>query len=90
MKLKFKDQAYQAEAVNAVIECFNGQHRHEGILYRVDPGDQSKRQMDMFDESGFKNADYDIDEARILKNIQTIQKKQNIPRYGTLVKLAQI
>ncbi|HAU0553853.1 TPA: restriction endonuclease subunit R [Legionella pneumophila] len=79
MKLKFKHQAFQAEAVNAVIECFNGQQRHEGILYRVDPGAKSKRQMDIFDESGFKNADFDIDEARILKNIQAIQKRQNIP-----------
>ncbi|MFO2766930.1 DEAD/DEAH box helicase family protein [Legionella pneumophila serogroup 1] len=35
--------------------------------------------MDIFDESGFKNADFDIDEARILKNIQAIQKRQNIP-----------
>ena len=65
MKLKFKHQPYQEEAVNAVIECFNDQQRHEGILYRVDPGAQSKGQMDIFDESGFKNADYDIDEARI-------------------------
>ncbi|HAT1982217.1 TPA: DEAD/DEAH box helicase family protein [Legionella pneumophila] len=79
MKLKFKHQVYQAEAVNAVIECFKGQKRHEGILYRVDPGVQSNGQMDIFDESGFKNADLDIDEAQILKNIQAIQKKQNIP-----------
>ncbi|HBB7077788.1 DEAD/DEAH box helicase family protein [Legionella pneumophila serogroup 1] len=79
MKLKFKHQVYQAEAVNAVIECFKGQKRHEGILYRVDPGIQSNRQIGIFDESGFKNADLDIGEAQILKNIQAIQKKQNIP-----------
>ncbi len=88
MKLKFKHQAYQAEAVNAVIECFKGQKRHEGILYRVDPGIQSNGQMDMFDESGFKNADLDIDEAQILKNIQAIQKKQNIPVSAHLSKNA--
>ncbi|MFO2641177.1 DEAD/DEAH box helicase family protein [Legionella pneumophila serogroup 1] len=79
MKLKFKHQAYQAEAVDSVIQIFNDQQRHEGILYRVDPGPQSKGQIDIFDDSGFKNADFDIDEARILKNIQAIQKKQNIP-----------
>ncbi|HBD7328262.1 TPA: DEAD/DEAH box helicase family protein [Legionella pneumophila] len=88
MKLKFKHQAYQAEAVNAVIECFKGQKRHEGILYRVDPGIQSNGQMDMFDESGFKNADLDIGEAQILKNIQAIQKKQNIPVSAHLSKNA--
>nr|HAT8715319.1 DEAD/DEAH box helicase [Legionella jordanis] len=79
MKLKFKHQVYQEEAVNAVIECFKGQKRHEGILYRVDPGIQSNSQIGIFDESGFKNADLDIGEAQILKNIQAIQKKQNIP-----------
>ncbi|HHT9690285.1 TPA: type III restriction-modification system endonuclease [Legionella pneumophila] len=88
MKLKFKHQAYQAEAVHAVIECFKDQQRHEGILYRVDPGTQSKDQMDIFDESGFKNADFDIDEAQILKNIQDIQKKQNIPISASLSKNA--
>ncbi|HAU4231570.1 TPA: restriction endonuclease subunit R [Legionella pneumophila] len=88
MKLKFKHQAYQTEAVNAVLECFKGQKRHEGIMYRVDPGIQSNSQMDMFDESGFKNADLDIDEAQILKNIQAIQKKQNIPVSAHLSKNA--
>lgn len=88
MKLKFKHQDYQSESVNAVIQCFNGQKRHEGILYRVDPGAQPKGQMDIFDESGFKNADFDIDDVRILKNIQTIQKKQHIPVSSSLSKNA--
>lgn len=88
MKLKFKHQAYQAEAVDSVIQIFNDQQRHEGILYRVDPGPRSKSQIDMFDDSGFKNADFDIDEARILKNIQAIQKKQNIPVSASLSKNA--
>lgn len=88
MKLKFKHQAYQAEAVDTVVQCFNGQPRHEGILYRVDPGSQSIGQMDMFDDSGFKNADFKIDEARVLKNIQAIQKRQNIPVTSALSKNA--
>lgn len=88
MKLKFKHQAYQTEAVNAVIDCFKGQKRHEEILYRVDPGIQSNLQMDMFDESGFKNAEFDIDESQILKNIQSVQKKKNIPVSAHLSKNA--
>ncbi|HAT8371237.1 DEAD/DEAH box helicase family protein [Legionella pneumophila serogroup 1] len=88
MKLKFKYQTYQAEAVNAVTQCFKGQKRHEGIVYRVDPGAQATGQMDIFDESGFKNADFDIDEAQILNNIQDIQKKQNIPVSASLSKNA--
>ena len=38
MKLKFKKQAYQTNAVEAVADCFAGQPKREGLNYRVDPG----------------------------------------------------
>ena len=38
MKLKFKKQAYQTNAVEAVVDCFAGQPPTSGIQYRVDPG----------------------------------------------------
>ena len=38
MKLKFKVQAYQTSAVEAVVDCFTGQPRSDGISYRIDPG----------------------------------------------------
>ena len=39
MKLKFKTQAYQTAAVQAVVDCFKGQvPHHGGIRYRLDPG----------------------------------------------------
>ncbi|WP_413856095.1 hypothetical protein [Candidatus Aalborgicola defluviihabitans] len=38
MKLKFKKQAYQTNAVVAVADCFAGQPKREGLNYRVDPG----------------------------------------------------
>ncbi|MEI6336027.1 MAG: hypothetical protein WCS87_15815 [Methylococcaceae bacterium] len=38
MKLKFKKQAYQTNAVEAVANCFVGQHQTSGIKYRIDPG----------------------------------------------------
>ncbi|MBK7991409.1 MAG: DEAD/DEAH box helicase family protein [Comamonadaceae bacterium] len=38
MKLKFKKQAYQSNAVDAVADCFAGQPKREGLNYRVDPG----------------------------------------------------
>lgn len=38
MKLKFKHQQYQADAAAAVVDCFAGQLRHDGITYRIDPG----------------------------------------------------
>ena len=41
MKIQFKHQAYQSDAVAAVAavaDCFAGQPKAEGITYRLDPG----------------------------------------------------
>jgi type III restriction enzyme len=38
MKLKFKKQLFQTEAVNAVADCFADQPRSESVSYRIDPG----------------------------------------------------
>ena len=40
MKLKFKIQAYQTAAVQAVVDCFKGQppSSSDAISYRIDPG----------------------------------------------------
>ncbi|MFB9776618.1 hypothetical protein [Brevibacterium otitidis] len=38
MKLQFKVQQYQTDAVDAVVDIFAGQPKHDGISYRIDPG----------------------------------------------------
>ena len=38
MKLKFKVQPYQTNAVNDVVDCFEGQPMSSGLTYRIDPG----------------------------------------------------
>ena len=63
MKLKFKVQPYQTQAVNAVVDCFAGQPMSSGITYRIDPG--RKVQTSAFDE-GFKNADLLLTEPQVL------------------------
>lgn len=41
MKLKFKTQAYQSAAAQAVVDCFTGQAPDHGrVCYRMDPGVQ--------------------------------------------------
>ena len=49
MKLKFKTQAYQTAAVQAVVDCFKGQPpaTAEAISYRIDPG-KATRSMELF------------------------------------------
>lgn len=76
MKLKFKVQPYQTNAVNDVVDCFAGQPMTSGLTYRIDPG--RKAQASAFEE-GFKNADFALSEAQILENIQKAQRRQNLP-----------
>jgi type III restriction enzyme len=75
MKLKFKVQPYQTNAVESVVDCFAGQVNTSGIKYRIDPGSR----QDLFEESGFKNAELQLTEARMLTNIQAVQRRQNLP-----------
>ncbi len=82
MKLKFKVQPYQTEAVNAVVDCFAGQPVSNGLTYRIDPG--QKAQTSAFEE-GFKNADLALTELQVLANIKDVQRRQNLPVSGKLV-----
>ena len=88
MKLKFKTQAYQTAAVQAVIDCFKGQPpaTAEAISYRIDPGKAKKGVEDLFAEGGFKNADLKLTDSTLLENITQIQHQQNLPQSSELVK----
>ena len=82
MKLKFKIQPYQTDAVESVVDCFDGQPNVEGITYRIDPG--SKAQMSSFEE-GFKNADIAIPDLQVLANIKDVQRRHILPVSDALV-----
>ncbi len=75
MKLKFKVQYYQSNAVEAVVDCFAGQPRSGGLRYRIDPGKTG--QMIVLD-SGFRNQDILLSDGQLLTNIQNVQKRQNL------------
>ncbi|HGN2490713.1 TPA: DEAD/DEAH box helicase family protein, partial [Pseudomonas aeruginosa] len=102
MKLKFKMQAYQTAAVQAVVDCFKGQvPHHGGIRYRLDPGSQkvpperpqaalaleaASPEAAAEKEAAFRNADFTLSETALLENIQAVQRGQNLPLSDTLVK----
>lgn len=88
MKLKFKTQAYQTAAVQAVVDCFKGQPpaTAEVISYRIDPGKARKGTEDLFQEGGFKNADLKLTDIALLENITQVQQQQNLPQSLELVK----
>ena len=92
MKLKFKKQPFQTDAVNAVADCFAGQPKSDGVTYRIDPGktDGSKNNLQAqpgfdFSQSGFKNRELALTREQLLENIQAVQRRQNLPQSTTLV-----
>ncbi|MDR2881581.1 MAG: DEAD/DEAH box helicase family protein [Azoarcus sp.] len=91
MKLKFKTQAYQTAAVQVVVDCFQGQPlaSPEAISYRIDPGKQVKGQTigsTLGEDAGFKNADLMLSDSTLLKNVQQVQRGQNLLVSESLVK----
>ena len=88
MKLKFKTQAYQSAAVQAVVDCLKGQPPAlaEAITYRIDPGQAKKGVEDLFSESGFKNSDLALTDLQLLDNIRQVQRSQNMPLDDVLAK----
>ena len=89
MKLKFKKQGYQTNAVEAVADCFAGQPKREGLNYRMDPGravDASGQAVAALESAGFKNADLALTPGQVLENIHAVQRRQNLPLSAALVK----
>ena len=101
MKFKFKTQAYQTTAVQAVVDCFKGQIPHQGgIRYRLDPGIQKAvpaspqaslaleagSETTVEKEAAFRNADLTLSELALLDNIHAVQRAQNLILSDTLVK----
>ena len=87
MKLKFKTQAYQTAAVQAVVDCFAGQPpaTAAAMNYRVDPGTAQRGTQDLFAD-GFKNAEVTLSERSLLENLQKVQRHQNLAVSDGLVK----
>ena len=89
MKLKFKIQAFQTNAVESVLDCFAGQVNTSSIAYRIDPGADRRAngqiQDLLFESKGFKNADILLTHTQLLDNIRAVQRRQNLPISNRLV-----
>ncbi len=81
MKLKFKAQSFQTSAVDAVVDCFAGQPRADGLRYRMDQGrlDSGRSKQTRMEDDGFMNDDIRLADIQFLENIQAVQKRQNLP-----------
>lgn len=93
MKLKFKEQQYQLDAVENTIRVFNGQPNHGLAEYVIDKGKsyvvQNGKKILIphfdFDAAGFKNSDIVLTREEILDNIHKVQTDSNIKLSNDLV-----
>lgn len=75
MKIKFKSQPYQAQAVDAVVDCFDGQPRQDALRYTIDPGAGPQARMEI---AGFGNAEL-LQSLDLLGNIHKVQRRALLP-----------
>lgn len=96
MKLKFKIQQYQTDAVENVVRVFNGQPNLGLLEYKIDHGkvyvELGGKRVEVkeleYDEedTGYKNGNIVLDEEMLLKNIHHIQTESNIRLSNDVVK----
>lgn len=77
MKLRYKQQDFQTDAVNAVCALFDGQQRQTSIFSMEQGG-----QMELFN-TGVANSLY-ISDEHIKQNLRAVQKKNLLPQTDDL------
>jgi type III restriction enzyme len=88
MKLQFKEQDFQVQAVKAVVDCFAGQplktnrftlERSQQLIRKAKQAAQGITTLDLesevMEEIGYRNSPIQITESQILQNIQNVQKR---------------
>lgn len=100
MKFNFKIQQYQTEAVDAVVNVFNGQSFHDRNSYIRDLGkmnpsnyqmawDLTQEEIELYDpanDAGYKNEEVELSDEQLLSNIHTLQSQNNIKLSPALIK----
>ena len=77
MKLKFRHQAFQADAAKAVCDVFAGQP-FCAPTYMMDSGFGQISVSQQQDFTGFSNASISVDEGKVLEHIRAIQRQGGI------------
>lgn len=93
MKFNFKIQKYQTEAVEAVVNVFNGQRKMDKLSYRRDVGtykggmyqqmivtedEEGVAFIDPTDDTGYKNSEIELTDGQLLTNLHQLQSGNNI------------
>jgi len=80
MKIKFKEQQFQIDAVQSVVDCFRGQPNNV-LQFNLDKGRvkgeiAGQQMLDI--ETGFKNNPIVLSEQDVLKNIREVQLRNGL------------
>lgn len=92
MKLQFKIQDFQLQAVKAVVDCFKGQplksnkftlERSKDIIRKAKEAAYGSTQVSVFEtdvleDIGYRNSSVQLTDSQVLKNIQEIQEFNEI------------
>ncbi|MDD4592702.1 MAG: DEAD/DEAH box helicase family protein [Parabacteroides sp.] len=90
MKLQFKEQQFQIDAVKAVVDCFEGQplktnrftlERSKEIIRKAKQaaiGANELFEKDIYEDIGYRNSPIQIPESLILGNIRKVQQQNEI------------
>jgi type III restriction enzyme len=89
MKLQFKEQDFQVQAVKAVVDCFEGQplktnrftlERSKELIKKAKEAAKGLGSLgfEIEEEIGYRNSSIKILEPQLLKNIQEVQKNNDL------------
>lgn len=91
MKLQFKEQAFQIQAVKAVVDCFDGQplktnkftlERSQEIIRKAKLAAEGNTGLfdenEVLEEIGYRNSPLVIADAQVFKNIQSVQRLNDL------------
>ncbi|WP_303974310.1 type III restriction-modification system endonuclease [Streptococcus merionis] len=77
MKLQFKHQRFQLDAVAAIVDIFQGQGRRDGLHYMADPGRSSHGEdLDLIHDA-YRNAPIELNQDAVRSAVRDMQT-----RYG--------
>lgn len=86
MKLRFKHQKFQEDAVRATCDIFTGQIKSDH-RFLMDQGDTDGTMFAQLEQAGFGNADISLQDAQLIKNLHEVQGLQNIARNTKIERL---
>lgn len=89
MKLQFKEQPFQIDAVRAIVDCFDGQplktnsftmERSKELIRKAQKVASGLEDFgfEIEEEIGYRNSPIQILESQILKNIRNVQERNDI------------